>query len=77
MENLKDGVAARIKVNAVKSWIFSSPTQETRGRQTHASMRLDSMTLPFWIENEMPERKRMVVTATPIRVDEIRSGTAP
>jgi hypothetical protein len=32
------------------------------------------MTLPFWIENEMPERKRMVVTATPIRVDEIRSG---
>lgn len=35
------------------------------------------MTLPFWMENEMPERKRMVVTATPIRVDEIRSGTAP
>jgi hypothetical protein len=38
----------------------------------NSGMRLDSMTLPFWIENEMPERKRMVVTATPIRVDEIR-----
>lgn len=40
-------------------------------------MRAVSITLPFCTLNEMPLRKRMVVTATPIKVDERRSVTVP
>lgn len=40
-------------------------------------MREVSTTFPFSILNEIPLRKRIAVTATPIKVAEIVSGTLP
>lgn len=69
VEDLEDGVAADEGVNSVRNHVPAA--------ETHASIRLVSMTFPFCRPNEIPERKTIVVTATPMRVAEMRSGTAP
>lgn len=43
----------------------------------YASIRAVSMGLPLCMLKLIPLRKRMVVTATPINVAEMVSGTAP
>lgn len=72
MEDLEDGIAmgnGEVSIGKEKG--------TTRRSKTNASINAVSIGLPLCMLKLIPLRKRIVVTATPMSVAEMVSGTAP